>query len=130
MKRDGLTLREVTRREFLCNSLQTSAGIALSSFLGFADVVKSKAFAQAIASPKNILVYLTGAKVESHNWDPTSHTSMSQIFLQSHSFGFLCKTPMRIDNPERIVYELATSQRLIDDYTLEYTLRDGVQFHD
>lgn len=37
---------------------------------------------------------------------------------------------MRIDNPDLVIGDLATSQKLLDYYTHELELRDGVKFHD
>ena len=41
--------------------------------------------------------------------------------------GFLSRTPMRVENPDEVVYELATSITLVDPTTLEIKLiqRDG-----
>ena len=64
------------------------------------------------------------------NWDPTSHTILAQINIELQIFGQLIRCPMRPDNREEIVYELATGQKLIDANTLEYSLRPGVKFHD
>jgi peptide/nickel transport system substrate-binding protein len=44
-------------------------------------------------------------------------------------FGKLFNTPMRPGASDEIVWDLATGQRLIDPYTVEYTLRDGITFH-
>jgi peptide/nickel transport system substrate-binding protein len=64
------------------------------------------------------------------NWDPTSHTLLSQANLEGFIFGYLTRAPMRPDNPEQLVWELAEGMRLIDTHTLEITLRRGVRFHD
>jgi peptide/nickel transport system substrate-binding protein len=64
------------------------------------------------------------------NWDPSSHTILAQINIEALIFGQLIRCPMRPDNREEIVYELATGQKLIDTNTLEYSLRPGVKFHD
>jgi peptide/nickel transport system substrate-binding protein len=64
------------------------------------------------------------------NWDPTSHTILAQINIEALIFGQLIRCPMRPENREEIVYELATGQKFIDTHTLEYTLRPGVKFHD
>ena len=69
------------------------------------------------------------AEPVSGNWDPTSHTVLGQINLEGFVFGQLFRTPMRPENPTERVWELATGQTLIDPYTLEYKLRDGVTFH-
>src|SRR5699024_7184907 len=55
--------------------------------------------------------------------------SAGQINFEGFVFGALFRTPMRPDNPSEVVWELATAQKLIDEYTMEFKLRDGVTFH-
>jgi hypothetical protein len=76
----------------------------------------------------NTMVFASAEPVTG-NWDPTSHTTLAQINLEGFVFGQLFRTPMRPENPDEIVFELATSQEVIDLYTIEYKLRDGVKFH-
>ena len=83
----------------------------------------------ARAAARDTLVFASAEPVTG-NWDPTSHTSLGQINFEGFVFGQLFRTPLRPSNPTEIIWELATSQKLIDAYTLEYTLRDGVTFHD
>lgn len=64
------------------------------------------------------------------NWDPTSHTTLAQLNLESFVFGYLTRAPMRPENPEELVMELATEMNLLDEHTLEFKLREGVTFHD
>jgi peptide/nickel transport system substrate-binding protein len=82
----------------------------------------------AFGQSRNTMVFASAEPVTG-NWDPTSHTTLAQINLEGFVFGQLFRTPMRPENPDEIVYELATSQRVIDLHTIEYTLRDGVTFH-
>jgi len=63
------------------------------------------------------------------NWDPTTHTILAQLNIEAQIFGQLVRCPMRSDNPLEIVYELATAQKITDTYTIEYTLRRDVKFH-
>lgn len=83
---------------------------------------------RASAAGRNSLIY-GSAEPLTGNWDPTSHTSLAQINFEGFVFGYLFRTPMRPENPSEVVWELATGQKLIDEYTMEYTLRDGVTFH-
>ncbi len=83
---------------------------------------------RASAAGRNSLIY-GSAQALTGNWDPTSHTQVAQINFEGFVFGYLFRTPMRQDDPSQIVWELATGQKLIDDDTMEYTLRDGVTFH-
>jgi peptide/nickel transport system substrate-binding protein len=77
---------------------------------------------------RSSLIY-GSAQALTGNWDPTSHTSLAQINFENFVFGYLFRTPMRPENPSEIVWELATGQKLIDEFTMEITLRDGVTFH-
>ncbi len=83
---------------------------------------------RASAAGRNSLIY-GSAQSLAGNWDPTSHTSLAQINFEGFVFGYLFRTPMRPDDPLQVVWELATGQKLIDEFTMEYTLRDGVTFH-
>ena len=83
---------------------------------------------RANAAGRNTLVFASAEPVTG-NWDPTSHTSLGQINFEGFVFGQLFRTPMRAANPTEMVWELATGQKLIDPYTLEISLRDGVTFH-
>ena len=64
------------------------------------------------------------------NWDPSSHTTLAQINLESFVFGYLTRAPMRPDNPDELVMELATDMKILDQHTIEFKLREGVTFHD
>ncbi|WP_284948127.1 ABC transporter substrate-binding protein [Acidisoma cladoniae] len=83
---------------------------------------------RARAAGRNTMVFASAEPVTG-NWDPTSHTSLGQINFEGFVFGQLFRTPLRAANPSEIVWELAVSQTLIDPYTLEYKLRDGITFH-
>ncbi|MBY5760240.1 ABC transporter substrate-binding protein [Rhizobium leguminosarum] len=114
---------EFNRRSLLKSS--ALAGIALgmpvlnpSFFVNPANAAEGKAL--NFLSAEN----LTG------NWDPSSHTTLAQINIESFVFGYLTRAPMRPDNPDELVMELATEMKLIDEHTLEFKLREGVTFHD
>jgi peptide/nickel transport system substrate-binding protein len=66
----------------------------------------------------------------SGNWDPTSHTILPQHYVELHVMGQLFRMPLRKEDPDTVVWELATGQKLVDFYTIEYSLRPGVKFHD
>ncbi len=108
----------ISRRTLLTATAATTASLGLS-----APFIR-----RAHAAGRNTLVFASAEPVTG-SWDPTSHTSLGQINFEGFVFGQLFRTPMRTDNPTEIVWELATGQKLIDPYTLEYTLRDGVTFH-
>lgn len=82
----------------------------------------------ASAATRDLFVFASTEPVTG-NWDPTSHTSAGQINFEGFVFGTLFKMPMTKKDPRQIQWELATSQKLVDEYTIEYTLRDGVTFH-
>lgn len=85
-------------------------------------------FSSAHAAEAKDLRFL-GAEALTGNWDPTTHTNLGQLIVEGFVFGYLTRAPMRPDNPEELVFELATSLELIDEYTLEAKLRPGVTFH-
>lgn len=109
---------KLSRRTFLGAATQAGASLALSApFIG-----------RGHAAGRNTLVFASAEPVTG-SWDPTSHTSLGQINFEGFVFGQLFRTPLRPENPTEIAWELATGQTLIDPYTLEYRLRDGVTFH-
>ena len=89
------------------------------------DALVSPAFAQA-GKP---MVFLSAENITG-NWDPTAHTTLSQKNIEGFVMGFLTRTPMRLDDPGQVVYELATEIALLDPHRLKITLRDDVTFHD
>ena len=111
-----------SRRSFLQKSAiftgAAAAGPLFSPFLRTARAGQSS----------NSVVFASGEPVTG-NWDPTSHTVLGQINFEGYVFSRLTQTPMRPEDPSEIVFELATSYKLIDQDTLEYTLRKGVKFH-
>src|SRR5262245_30387175 len=113
-------MAKTTRRTFV----KGAAAAGPMSAVGVAAPFYKRAFAQA----RSPITYLQTEPMTS-SWDPTSHTILGQIYFEQHVFGKLIQTPMRPGNSEEIVYDLATNQKVVDDKTIEYTLRDDVYFH-
>ncbi len=113
---------EFNRRAFLKSS--ALAGVALAPVLNTSFLVNP-----AKAAEGKVLNFLSAENLTG-NWDPSSHTTLAQINLESFVFGYLTRAPMRPDNPDELVMELATDMKLIDEHTLEFKLREGVTFHD
>jgi peptide/nickel transport system substrate-binding protein len=104
-------------------------GLLKTATLGLAGAALSMPYIRrASAAGRNTLVFASAEPVTG-NWDPTSHTVLGQINLEGFVFGKLLRTPMHPGNSSEVVWDLAVGQTLIDPYTLEYKLRDGVTFH-
>jgi peptide/nickel transport system substrate-binding protein len=113
-----MTIRKgshLSRRSF--NSLAL-AGLAIPA-------LSAPFIRRAYADTRKTLIFGSGEPVTA-SFDPTSHTSLAQINLEGFIFGQLFRTPMRPEKPDEIVWELATGQKIIDNFTIEYSLRDGV----
>ncbi|MBM3518046.1 MAG: ABC transporter substrate-binding protein [Alphaproteobacteria bacterium] len=111
---------KATRRKFVAGA---AAGAA-AMFLGG----KAPYYKRALGQGKKHVVWGQTEPLTS-SWDPSSHTILAQIYFDFDVFGQLIRTPMRPDNPDEIIFELATGQKIIDEKTIEYTLRQGVKFH-
>lgn len=117
----------VSRRSFVKASLKVGAGLAAYPLL--ARNFKFFRGTAHAAVPNDTVVFLSAENVTG-NWDPSSHTTLAQLNVEAFIFNYLIRCPMRSENPEAIVYELATSQKIVDPHIIEYTLRKGVKFHD
>ena len=111
-----------TRRSFLQKGAMLTGAAAAGTL--FSPFIRTATAGQA----SNSVVFASGEPLTG-NWDTTSHTILGQINFEGYVFGRLTQTPMRPENPSEITFELATSYKLIDENTLEYTLRKGVTFH-
>jgi len=136
MKEEDFLEKKLTRRRFLGNSLKVGAGLAAYPLIAKSSKVfrntayaSGKGKATVAVTPADTVVFLSAENITG-NWDPTSHTTLAQLNVEAFIFNYLIRCPMSIDDPQKIVYELATSQKMIDLYTIEYTLQDGVKFHD
>ena len=111
-----------TRRSFLKQSALLGGAAAASQL--FSPFVRT-----ASAGPSSNSVIFASGEPLTGNWDPTSHTILGQINFEGYVFGRLTKTPMRPENPSELQYELATGHSVISEHVLEFTLRQGVTFH-
>ncbi len=109
-----------SRRDFL--SVSTVVGAA--SVTGLGAVVRP-----AWAQDAKTVIFAAAGTVTS-SWNPASHTVAPQITAEGFIYGRLTNSPMTPEDPEEILPDLATSWEVIDPYTLEYKLREGVKFHD
>jgi peptide/nickel transport system substrate-binding protein len=111
-----------TRRTLLINAARLStlagAGLASPAILRRAAAASGKSLVLASMGP------VTG------NWDPTSHTTIGQLNFESFIFSRLTRCPMKEGKTGDILPDLATAWKLVDEHTLEFTLREGVKFHD
>lgn len=112
----------MNRRKFLESSAMAAAVAAI-------PMVNGSFFASpAFAGSDKPITFLSAENLTG-NWNPTAHTALSQIIFEGFVFGYLTRAPMSPDNPDEIVFELATAMTLIDEHTLEFKLREGVKFH-
>jgi peptide/nickel transport system substrate-binding protein len=110
----------ISRRNFLASS-----GAAASLYHINPDFFISSAYAQT-GKP---IVFLSAENITG-NWDPTAHTTLSQKNIEGYVMGFLARAPMRPENPDEMIYELAESIEQLDAARLQIKLRSGVTFHD
>ena len=119
---------QITRRTFLEKSLKVGTGLAFAPLIGSSVGLYPRS-ARAASTGADTVVFLSAENVTG-NWDPTSHTTLAQLNVEAFVFNYLTRCPMTVEKPQELIYELATSQEIMDLYTIEYKLRDGVKFHD
>ena len=100
-------MNEATRRSFLKGAAALGAGAGLMT------INPEYFLSPAAAQEGKTLVFLSAENITG-NWDPTAHTTLSQKNIEGFVMGFLTRTPMRVDNPDEVVYELATGLTLLD----------------
>lgn len=113
---------KMSRRKFLESS-------TLATMVASAPIVNAGFFASPAYAGSDKPINFLSAENLTGNWDPSSHTTLGQINLESFVFGYLTRAPMTPDNPDEIVFELAESMELLDEHRLQFKLRKGVTFH-
>ena len=113
-------MMKTTRRNFVVGA--GAAGVALTGGL-------AKPFVRRAMAQDSKRVVFASAGPITGNWDTTSHTTVGQWNAEKFVFGQLTKTPMRPENPGEILPDLAVEWTLLDPYTIEFKLREGVTFH-
>lgn len=112
----------ISRRKFLAGA----SALGAVSFLPTAGLPFIKT---AASQDVKTLVFAAAGTVTS-SWDPTSHTVAPQITAEGFIFNRLTNCPMTPEDPSEILPDLAVEWRSVDEFTLEYKLRQGVKFHD
>ncbi|EWY38566.1 diguanylate cyclase [Skermanella stibiiresistens SB22] len=107
--------------------MQGAATAAVAA--GFAQINPDFLISSARAQSGKPMSFLSAENITG-NWDPTAHTTLSQKNIEGFVMGFLTRTPMRLDDPSEVVYELATKIELLTSTRLQISLRDGIKFHD
>lgn len=116
-------MSKISRRALL------GASTAAAASMGFPRLNHDFLFNSAYAASADKPMVFLAAEALTGNWDPTTHTNLGQLILESFVFGYLTRCPMRPDNPDQLDFELATAVNSIDKFTLEFKLREGVKFH-
>ena len=98
----------ISRRKFL--SASAMAGVAAGL-----PLVNTRFFSSDAFAAQNKPITFLSAENLTGNWDPTAHTALSQIIFEGFVFGYLTRAPMQPDNPDEIVFELATGMELLDE---------------
>ena len=114
----------IDRRDFL-----KSSPMALALAASGAPLINGAFFASPAYAGSNKAISFLSAENLTGNWDPSSHTTLGQINFEGFVFGYLTRAPMRPENPDELVMELAESMELLDEHTLQFKLKKGVTFH-
>ncbi|MCQ1767817.1 ABC transporter substrate-binding protein [Neorhizobium galegae] len=114
---------ELNRRRFLQGAAGTAAAV------GFMQIDPDFFISSAYAQSGKVMTFLSAENITG-NWDPTAHTTLSQKNIEGFVMGFLTRSPMTLENPGEVVYELATEIKLLDPHRLQIKLREGIVFHD
>jgi peptide/nickel transport system substrate-binding protein len=97
--------------------------------MGFMQIDPDFFISSAYAQSGKVMTFLSAENITG-NWDPTAHTTLSQKNIEGFVMGFLTRSPMKLENPGEVVYELATDIKLLDPNRLQIKLRQGIVFHD
>ena len=104
--------------------------LVLISALLFAGGSKEKSEELGAAkSNKNVFIFAS-AEPLTGNWDPSSHTILSQLGIENHIFDKLYAFPCGVEDPGKGIPALAVDYEYINPLTVKFKLRDGVKFHD
>ena len=114
----------INRRDFLKRS-SMAAAVAASG----APLINGGFFASPAWAGADKAIDFLSAENLTGNWDPSAHTTLGQINFEGFVFGYLTRAPMRPENPDELVMELAESMTLLDEHTLQFKLKQGVRFH-
>lgn len=107
----------VSRRRFLQSA--TVATLAAPSIIR-----------PARAAPSSTVRWLM-AENTTGNWDPAANTTLANINCEYLAFDYLLLYPMTPGlDPIKPVPSLATGHSLIDPFTVEMKIRQGIKFHD
>jgi len=87
-------------------------------------------FSTLEAAPNKDTFIIATSEAVTGNWDPVSHTNLGQMIVEDVIFDTLFKTPAYSENPTEIWPSLAVDYKRLDDYTIQFNLREGVKFHD
>jgi len=112
----------ITRR----NALRTGSLIAATAA---ARLNPDFFFTSAFAASGKTLRFM-GPESLTGNWDPTSHTNLGQLTVEGLVMGYLTRARMEKGSTDKLDFDLATSLKTIDEFTIEVKLRSGVKFHD